>query len=87
MELSERIEFMAKYDPNTMLGDHVRKLLVVMVLTEINGDANSRDISQACEDLLRKVEHKEIPIFIAEAEIIFEYYKEISDNGISIGSQ
>ena len=58
-----------------------------MVLTELKEDKNIQDISQACEDLLRKVEHKEIPIFIAEAEIIFELYKEISDNGISIRSQ
>lgn len=87
MEQSERINFMAKYDPTTFLGNYVRKLLVVMVLTEVKEDKDSQDISQACEDLLMKVEQKEISVFAAEADIILELYKEISDNGIGIRSQ
>ena len=86
MEQSERLEFMTKYNPKTFLGNIVRKLLVVMVLTGVKEDLENQDISQACKTLLRSIEKKEIPVFAAEAEIIMELYKEIADNGISIGS-
>ena len=85
MEQSERLELMTKYNQETFLGDYVRKLLVVMVIADVKEDQDSQNISQACEALLRKVEQKEIPVFAAEADIIFELYKEISDDGISVG--
>ena len=87
MDQEKRLDLMTKYRADSILGNMVRKLLVAMVLTEVKEEKNAQDISIACENLLNEIENREIPDFIARAEIILDLYKEIADNGISVRNQ
>ena len=83
MDIAERAKFIAKYTVATITGDMVRRLLVVMALTELNEAEAYQKLSRDCEALLNSIEIDPIVAFIAPGTMLLNRYKELND-GISI---
>jgi hypothetical protein len=85
MNIATRARFMAKYNPNTMTGNTVRMLLVIMALMEVKEDAKANKLSEDTEALLLQIDKNPLLVmeFMPISDELIDRFKELN-NGTSI---